>query len=143
MNKPTLKPVALAIGTCLVSSLAGYSIADSQQNPFAMTELSSGYMVAGYEGVCGEGKCGGERKPGGDEQSGGARASATEEATDRGRKSSKEGQCGESKCGGNKAANEVVCGIYKVGSAHLDGAKVKDGSCGGHKPVEMLCGDPR
>ena len=54
-----------------------------------------------------------------------------------------DGHAGEGKCGGDKAANEAVCGIYKVGSAHQDNSKVKDGVCGGHAPVEMLCGDPR
>jgi len=55
----------------------------------------------------------------------------------------KKARSGEGKHGADKAANEVVCGIYKVGSAHQDGSKVKDGVCGGHKPVEMLCGDSR
>ena len=58
-------------------------------------------------------------------------------------KTGKEGQCGEGKCGGDKAANEAVCGIYKVGSAHQDDGRVTEGVCGGHAPVEMLCGDPR
>jgi uncharacterized low-complexity protein len=113
MKTRILKPISLAIGTCLVGSLAGYTFADTQQNPFAMTELPGGYMVSGHEGVCGEGKCGGNKKAG-----------------------------EEGKCGGDKAANELVCGIYKVGSAHQDGSKVKDGVCGGHAPVEMLCGEP-
>ena len=65
------------------------------------------------------------------------------QADDEGQKTGKEGKCGEGKCGGDKAANEAVCGIYKVGSAHQDSSKVKDGVCGGHAPVEMLCGDPR
>ena len=119
MKTRNSKPLSLAIGTCIIGSLSGYVIADTQQNPFAMTELAVGYMVAGYEGVCGEGKCGGNRK------------------------AAKEGKCGEGKCGGDKAASEAVCGIYKVGSAHQDNSKVKDGVCGGHAPVEMLCGDPR
>jgi len=58
-------------------------------------------------------------------------------------KTAAEAKCGEGKCGGGKAANEAVCGIYKVGSAHQDDRKVRDGVCGGHAPVEMLCGDPR
>jgi uncharacterized low-complexity protein len=114
MKTRNCKPLSLVIGTCIIGSLSGYVIADAQQNPFAMTELAAGYMVAGYEGVCGEGKCGGKKK-------------AVEEG----------------KCGGDKAVNEAVCGIYKVGSAHQGNTKVKDGVCGGHAPVEMLCGDPR
>lgn len=130
MNIAAIKPLTLAIGTCLVGTLSGYSIADTQQNPFVMTDLDRGYMVAGHEGICGEGKCGGARKPG-------------NMGSDSAAKPLKEGQCGEGKCGGDKTANEAVCGIYKAGSAHTDDAKVKDGVCGGHRPVEMLCGDPR
>jgi len=58
-------------------------------------------------------------------------------------KAGKVTKSGDGKCGADKTANEAVCGIYKVGSAHQDDSKVKDGVCGGHKPVEMLCGDPR
>jgi uncharacterized low-complexity protein len=52
------------------------------------------------------------------------------------------GRCGEGKCGA-KSDKEAVCGIYKVGSAHKDDSKVKDGKCGGHKVVESLCGGDR
>jgi len=130
MSSLTRKSLSIALGSCLVGGLSGYSIADAQQNPFTMNELASGYMIAGHEGICGEGKCGGARKPG-------------NMGPDSAAKPLKEGQCGEGKCGGDKTANEAVCGIYKAGSAHTDDAKVKDGVCGGHRPVEMLCGDPR
>ena len=58
-NKTTMKPLAIALGAAFVTSLAGTSVANAADNPFSMTELSSGYMVAGKEGKCGEGKCGG------------------------------------------------------------------------------------
>lgn len=71
-----LKPLAIALGTTLAASLASLPAANADDNPFGMTKLSSGYMVAGNEGKCGEGKCGeGEGKE-------------------------KEGKCGEGKCGG-------------------------------------------
>ena len=54
----------------------------------------------------------------------------------------REGMRGEGKCGG-KSDKEAVCGIYTIGSAHKDDAKVKDGKCGGHKVVEALCGGDR
>ncbi len=62
-QKTTLKPLAVAIGAALVTSLAGTGAASAAQNPFAMSDLSSGYMVAdshakSMEGKCGEGKCG-------------------------------------------------------------------------------------
>jgi len=79
MSKTTvMKPLSIALGAAFVASLAGTSVANAADNPFSMTELSSGYMVAdSKEGKCGEGKCGGEKK-------------------------AKEGKCGEGKCGGEK-----------------------------------------
>ena len=60
-EKPVIKPLAIAVGTAIVTSLASVNTANAAENPFAMTELSSGYMVAGMEGKCGEGKCGGNK----------------------------------------------------------------------------------
>ena len=58
-NKTAMKPLAVALGAAFVTSLAGTTVASASDNPFAMTELSSGYMVAEQaEGKCGEGKCG-------------------------------------------------------------------------------------
>ena len=78
-KKSQLKPLSIALGTAFAASMAASNVATAAEgtNPFATTELSSGYMqVAGaHEGKCGEGKCGGN-------------------------KSSKEGKCGEGKCGG-------------------------------------------
>ena len=94
MSKNTvMKPLSVALGAAFVASLAGTSIANAAENPFSMTELSSGYMVAGsHEGKCGEGKCGGEKKH-------------------------KEGKCGEGKCGGEKKMKEGKCGEGKCGGA--------------------------
>ena len=52
-KKPNLKPIAAALGTGFVVSLAAVSITSAAENPFVMTELGSGYMVAGDEGYCG------------------------------------------------------------------------------------------
>ena len=91
-KKTVLKPVAVALGAAFVTSLAGTSIANAAENPFSMTELSSGYMVTEKaEGKCGEGKCGGEKKE--------AKEGKCGEGMD---KSKKEGKCGEGKCGGSK-----------------------------------------
>ena len=58
-QKTTLKPLAIALGTAFVTTLAATPVANAADNPFAMTNLSGGYMVAGsHEGKCGEGKCG-------------------------------------------------------------------------------------
>ncbi len=99
-----IKPVSLALGTAFALSL-GSGVASADQNPFSMTELSSGYMVADkHEGKCGgektqeqlkekamEGKCG-EGKGDGDK----AMEKTKEKAKDM------EGKCGEGKCGGNR-----------------------------------------
>ncbi|NND65470.1 MAG: low-complexity protein [Gammaproteobacteria bacterium] len=77
-KKTTLKPITLAVGAALASSMVSISVANATANPFGMTTLSSGYMSADCmcEGKCGEGKCGGDKD--------------------------KEGKCGEGKCGGDK-----------------------------------------
>ncbi|MBA3755687.1 MAG: hypothetical protein H0X02_05440 [Nitrosomonas sp.] len=85
MSKKSMKPVSLAVGAALVTSLtAGNLSADTTTtNPFAMNELSGGYMQLAdasstakpdqgsnkdgdkkpeKEGKCGEGKCGGAMK---------------------------------------------------------------------------------
>ena len=92
MSKKTLKPIAAALGTTFVVSLAASPVTQAADNPFSMTELSKGYMVVaegncgdkgGEEGKCGEGKCGDK---------------GDEEGTC-GDKGDEEGKCGEGKCG--------------------------------------------
>jgi uncharacterized low-complexity protein len=83
-----LKPLAIALGTTLAASLATLPAANADENPFGMTKLSSGYMVAGTdkEGKCGEGKKDMEGKCGEG-------------------KTEKEGKCGE-----GKTEKEGKCG---------------------------------
>jgi uncharacterized low-complexity protein len=92
-NSSKLKPIAAALGTTFAVSLAMSPMANAAENPFSMSELSSGYMVAdahAAEGKCGEGKCG------------------------EGKKAKAEGKCGEGKCGeGKKAEGEGKCGEGK------------------------------
>jgi uncharacterized low-complexity protein len=77
-KKFELKPISAVVGAALTASVIALPTANADENPFAMTELSSGYVVAGdAEGSCGEGKCG-EGKCG------------------------EEGSCGEGKCGEGK-----------------------------------------
>jgi uncharacterized low-complexity protein len=92
------KPVALAIGAAMASSMAFASVA--QAAPFATTDLAQGYAQfmgegscggeKGKEGKCGEGKCGTDKKDA-------------------------EGKCGEGKCGGDKKDAEGKCGEGKCG----------------------------
>ncbi len=94
-KKFELKPISAAVGAALTASVLALPTANADENPFAMTELSSGYVVAGdAEGSCGEGKCG-EGKCGEGEGSCG------------------EGKCGEGKCG--EGDSEGKCGEGKCG----------------------------
>ena len=95
------KPVAAAVGVAFVSSMAVSATAVASDNPFAMADLDSGYLLAGShegeEGKCGEkgeeGKCGekGEEGKCGEKGEEGACGEKGEE-----------GKCGEGKCGGDK-----------------------------------------
>jgi uncharacterized low-complexity protein len=97
-QKSTKKPLAIALGAAFVTTLAATPVANAAENPFAMSELSSGYMVAEMA----EGKCGGDK----------AGATATESAD----KATAEGKCGEGKCGGEKKMDkEGKCGEGKCG----------------------------
>ena len=58
-KKSTLAPLAAAIGTTFVVTLAASPVVSAQENPFALNELSGGFMVAGETGKCGM-LCGGE-----------------------------------------------------------------------------------
>ena len=72
------KSVAAALGVTFVSSLAASTAAVAADNPFALAELDSGYMLAdSHEGE--EGKCG---------------------------EKGEEGKCGEGKCGADEGADE-------------------------------------
>ena len=113
-NKTVIKPLAIALGATFVTSLAGTTIANAAENPFSMTELPSGYMVADkQEGKCGEGKCG-EGKCGSGEQK------AKEGKCG-------EGKCGEGKCGEGKMKTEGKCGEGKMKKE----GKCGEGKCGG------------
>ena len=89
MANQTIKPLAAAVGAAFMVSVALSPAASAGSNPFQLSELTSGYEVAGKdaEGKCGEGKCG--------------------EA-----KAKTEGKCGEGKCGESKAKakTEGKCG---------------------------------
>ena len=94
------KPVAAAVGVAFVSSLAATTVVADVDNPFAMADLDSGYLLAGShddaEGNCGEkgegGDCG-EKGEGGDCGEKGEGGDCGEKGDD--------GKCGEGKCGGD------------------------------------------
>lgn len=100
-KKTTLKPLAIAASAAFATSLAATPAANAADNPFAMSELSSGYMVAEKtEGKCGEGKCG-EGKCGGEKKAADAEGKCGEGKSGDDKKEG-EGKCGEGKCGGDK-----------------------------------------
>jgi len=109
--------LSLAIGSAFAVSLVAAPLATAAENPFGMSALQNGYLLASAhsgaapaakakddmkatdkkmpEGKCGEGKCGGA-KPDAKTK---AKAKADMKATD---KKMPEGKCGEGKCGGAK-----------------------------------------
>ena len=92
MSNKTVKPVAAAIGAAFAGSMLLAGAASAATNPFALSEMASGYTQLAAEGKCGgskpaEGKCGGSQPAEG--KCGGNKAPA-------------EGKCGAGKCGGNK-----------------------------------------
>jgi uncharacterized low-complexity protein len=88
-NKNKLNSIASMLGVTLVAAIAVSPVVQADQNPFSVSELSSGYMLAdAEEGKCGEGKCG-EGKCGDDKD-----------------KKDKEGKCGEGKCGDDKGGDK-------------------------------------
>ena len=68
-NKNVIKPVALAVGVALAGTFAIGSVAnaDTVESPFALSTMSTGYMMGDTEGTCGEGTCGGVKEGSSDE----------------------------------------------------------------------------
>ena len=106
-KKMTLKPIAAALGTTFIVSLASSPIANANENPFSLSVFNSGYEVAEHgEGKCGEGKCGDKKK--------------------------EEGKCGEGKCG-DKKKEEGKCGEGKCGDKKKEEGKCGEGKWGDKK----------
>lgn len=93
VEKSKLKPIASAVGLTLAATLASGSVASADQNPFAVSEMSSGYMVADAEGNCGA-----------------ANAKAEDESKGADDKADKEGKCGDDKAGDEGKCGEGKCG---------------------------------
>jgi uncharacterized low-complexity protein len=98
--------LTLAIGSAFAVSMTAVPTAQAENNPFAMQQLQTGYMLAQADTAkdtkAPEGKCGGAKAK--DGKCGGAKA--------------KDGKCGEGKCGGAKPkAKDGKCGEGKCGGA--------------------------
>lgn len=99
-----MKVSAATLTLALTAATGSVGIAHATDNPFTISQLSQGYMVAAatgkvQDGKCGEGKCGGakEIKPKEGKATGGETGSAKEIKV-------KEAKCGEGKCGGKKVS---------------------------------------
>jgi len=98
------------IGSSIIASSAAISTANAESNPFAVSDLSSGYMnvaEAGQEAMgkmkeasCGEGKCGANKAEAGMKKAAEAKCGANRAKMDM--KKAAEGKCGEGKCGTKK-----------------------------------------
>jgi len=109
MKKLNKTPFAIALGASLLPMTA--SIAQADSNPFALSELTAGYMQTAEasqdagskmkDGACGEGKCGG---------------AMMQKSTDK--------KATEGKCAGNKPAAPATSGDKAA-----DGKKM-EGNCG-------------
>ena len=117
-KKKSITTLSLAAGTAFVASLAMGSVANAAEgaNPFAMNELSGGYMQLA------EGKCGGSKKMTKDMEGKCGEGKAI-----------KEGKCGEGKCGEGKKKmdKEGKCG-ESTKKMKKEG-KCGEGKCGGKK----------
>ncbi len=109
-EKQVAKPIALAVGIALAGSFAVVDAAqaDTGASPFAMTTLSTAYMLGEGEGSCGgdkaegeekdaEGSCGGDKAEGEEKDAEGSCGGDKAEAEEK----DAEGKCGEGKCGGD------------------------------------------
>ena len=118
-KKKSITTLSIAAGTAFVASLAMGNVANAAEgaNPFAMNELSGGYMQLA-EGKCGEAKCGGNKK------------AKKEGKCGEGKKAKKEGKCGEGKCGGKKEMEKNMEGKCGGKKSKKEG-KCGEGKCGG------------
>ncbi|MDF2181458.1 hypothetical protein P2G53_05305 [Neptuniibacter sp. CAU 1671] len=112
-----VKPVVAAIGAAFIAGMAMTPVANAAENPFATSELSSGYQQLA------EAKCGESKK---------AEGSCGEKKA--------EGSCGEKKaegsCGEKKA--EASCGEKKAEAKCGESKKAEEGKCG-----EAKCGEKK
>ena len=131
MKKMNKTPLAAAMGAALISSFAATAV-NAEANPFAMTELSSGYMQLA------EMKCGASMGMAQPKTAEGACAGSTA-GSSAGSDKKTEGKCGEGKCSASmkkdaaaaSKAKEGSCGTQCAeGMKNCETSKAKEGSCG-------------
>ena len=123
MKKLNKTPFTLAMGTAVISSFAINAQAES--NPFALTELASGYMVAEYSNKTSNGACGGNVADANGNKITKAKKADTSKASPATKKA--EGSCGEGMCGGMMQDGKMKKGMEGMCGEMMKG---KEGSCG-------------
>jgi uncharacterized low-complexity protein len=113
-KKTNLNPITAAIGTVFVITMANSPVVNAAENPFAMNDIGSGYMVADKDRSCGETFCGEKARTGKNPEGKCGEEKAAKET---------EGKCGEGKCGGaekdkDRSCGETVCGAKTRGQPH-------------------------
>lgn len=104
MSKQTIKPITLVAGAALAATLTAAPV-QADVNPFAMSALTSGYMVSDAKDS--EAKCG-SNKSVSEAECGANKAAAKAKAA--------EGECGANKKPAAKPIVEAKCGEAKCGS---------------------------
>ena len=107
--------LTLAIGSAFAVSLTAVPTAQAENNPFAMQQLQSGYLVAdnhmGQDAKAKEGKCGG--------------------------KTEADMKAKEGKCGNTAKMKDGKCGEGKCGAKGKgDGTKAEAGKTSSEKPAK-------
>jgi uncharacterized low-complexity protein len=118
MKKLNRTPLATAMGTMVISGFTAHVNADA--NPFALNELSNGYMQVAVDlnNKVSEAGCGSntnDKKPN------------PHAAHAAGQVKKAEGACGEGKCGGMMSGGKMKAGMESSCGAMM---KNKEGACG-------------
>ncbi len=101
--------ITVALGSAFAATAALAPVAHAAGNPFAASQLSSGYQLAQadtrMDGKMKDGSCGGKKKDGscgGDKKKDGSCGGDKKKDGKCGGDEKKDGKCGEAKCGGDK-----------------------------------------
>jgi len=142
MKTTNKSPLAAAMGMAFISSVA--ATAAHAENPFGMTELSSGYMQVAEATKAAEMACGAAMGMGTPKAAEGACAGNNKKTA---AQKTTEGKCGdmmdgdkmkkgmESACGAMMKGKEGACGEMMKGES----MKGKEGACGAGKMPEGKC----
>jgi uncharacterized low-complexity protein len=138
--KATKSTLSLAIGSAFAASMIAVPAAHAENNPFAMQQLQSGYMVAAADTAAApakaaEGKCGGKKEG----------EMKAKDGKCGNKAKMKDGKCGEGKCGAGKKdakAAPAKAADGKCGGKKADDMKAKEGKCGGAKKADDKAAAP-